>query len=198
LSEINCQYEEHLRSILSADTQWLRVLRLVRDLQIPHAAIGAGAIRNWVWNIAHQRRPSLMSADIDVVYFDDQVLDDEHDMVWQAKLRDAMPELTWEVVNQAHVHRWLNANSQLNIAAFQNLEQGIASWPETATCVAVFLDSNEQIQIIAPFGLADLFELKLRPNSNRISDAVFKQRLHEKKFLQRWPQLKLDPIITLF
>jgi hypothetical protein len=196
LSAINLHYEHHLRSLLSADPLWMHVLRLVRDLQIPQAAIGAGAVRNWIWDLAHQRRPSLMSADIDVVYFDAQTLDAAHQLAWQTQLQNAMPEFTWEVVNQAGVHRWMNANNKTNLAGFQSVAQGIASWPETATCVAVYLDADEQIQVIAPYGLADLFELKLRPNLSCISNATFQQRLQEKRFLQRWEQLKLDPIIT--
>jgi hypothetical protein len=194
LSAINLQYEHHLRSLLSADVLWMQALRLLRDLQIPNAAIGAGAIRNWIWDLAHQRTPSLRSADIDVVYFDEQDLDAAQELKWQAQLQREMPEFTWEVVNQACVHRWMNANNKTDLAVFQSVEQGIASWPETATCVAVYLDADEHIQIIAPYGLVDLFELKLRPNLSRVSIEVFQKRVSEKCFIQRWEKLKLDPI----
>jgi hypothetical protein len=174
----------------------MRALRLVRDLQIPNAAIGAGAVRNWIWDLAHQRTPSLRSADIDVVYFDEQDLDATQELKWQMQLQNAMPEFTWEVVNQACVHRWMNTNNKTDLAAFQSVEQAIASWPETATCVAVSMGAEEQIKVIAPYGLVDLFELQLRPNLSCVSQAIFQQRLHEKRFLQRWQQLKFDPIIT--
>ncbi|EAM1407083.1 nucleotidyltransferase family protein [Salmonella enterica] len=42
-------------------------------------------------------------------------------------------------------------------------EDAIQNWPETATVVAVMLNVNNQIDILAPYGLDDLFELRLRP-----------------------------------
>lgn len=196
MNAINLQYENQLRAILSADAEWMQVLRLLRDLTIPDAAIGAGALRNWIWDLAHQRVPNLKTADIDVVYFDASNLEAETELFWQARLQSAMPELNWEVVNQARVHLWMNLNNTNDFPAFQSLADGIASWPETATCIAVYLDQEEHIQLVAPYGLQDLFELTLRPNLSRVAKTVFLQRLAEKRFLQRWEKLKLDPIIT--
>ncbi|WP_373683091.1 nucleotidyltransferase family protein [Acinetobacter sp. YH1901130] len=50
---------------------------------------------------------------------------------------------------------------------------------------------QQQIQLIAPLGLDDLFELNVRWNPRLVSQATFLQRVQQKKFLQRWPKLKL-------
>ena len=64
-------------------------------------------------------------------------------------------------------------------------------WPETATAVAVRLLENNELEIIAPLGLDDLFELKLRWNTALVSHHVFMQRMEEKQFLRRWNKLRL-------
>ena len=60
---------------------------------------------------------------------------------------------------------------------------------ETATAIAVRLLENDDIEIIAPFGLNDLFELKLRWNKRLVSYPVFLARIQAKQFLIRWEKL---------
>jgi hypothetical protein len=67
----------------------------------------------------------------------------------------------------------------------------IATWPETATCTAVRLLPDDSLQIMAPFGLADLFQMVMRRNPARVSEAQFQQRLRDKKIQQKWPQVHI-------
>ena len=53
------------------------------------------------------------------------------------------------------------------------------------------MDEQHQIEVIAPLGLNDLFELKLRWNGRLVSRGVFEQRVKTKRFLERWPQLEI-------
>ncbi|WP_257222604.1 MULTISPECIES: nucleotidyltransferase family protein [unclassified Acinetobacter] len=77
------------------------------------------------------------------------------------------------------------------IQALKSIEHALSLWPETATAIAVKLDDKQQIQLIAPLGLDDLFELNVRWNPRLVSQATFLQRVQQKQFLQRWPKLKL-------
>jgi hypothetical protein len=77
------------------------------------------------------------------------------------------------VVNQATVHHWyLNENAE-KIKAYTSLFDAISAWPETATAIAVRLTENDLLEIIAPFGLSDLFELKLRWNPRLVNYETF-------------------------
>jgi hypothetical protein len=67
----------------------------------------------------------------------------------------------------------------------------IATWPDTATAVAVRLDDNEQFDVVAPFGLDDLFDLVLRWNPSRVSLEEFNARIDSKQFIRRWPRIRL-------
>ena len=62
---------------------------------------------------------------------------------------------------------------------------------ETATAIAVRLLENGDLDIVAPFGLHDLFELKLRWNHRLVSRKVFMQRVQSKRFLERWKKLHI-------
>lgn len=62
---------------------------------------------------------------------------------------------------------------------------------ETATAVAIRFDTFGNLEIIAPFGLSDLFELNLRWNSALVSYQTFKNRVESKNWLQQWPKLKI-------
>lgn len=72
-----------------------------------------------------------------------------------------------------------------------SVEQPLSLWPETATALALRLQDDNALELITPFGLTDLFELKLRWNPNLVSYAVFDQRILSKHFLQKWPKLSL-------
>lgn len=53
------------------DTPWLlRALRAVRELALPDWCIGAGALRNAVWDSLHGHTQPSELRDIDVAYFD--------------------------------------------------------------------------------------------------------------------------------
>ena len=80
----------------------------------------------------------------------------------ESKLALAEPSFNWEVVNQAGVHRWLKSHATQVGQPFRSLAEGVASWPEVATCVGVALTGSGQIEVIAPHGLSDLFEMAIR------------------------------------
>ncbi|GAB6262514.1 hypothetical protein PSSHI_27580 [Photobacterium sp. R1] len=58
-------------------SQWLRqddlrmsVLAVVESLNLPQAYVGAGFVRNLVWDHLHGYSPPTPLNDVDVVYFD--------------------------------------------------------------------------------------------------------------------------------
>jgi hypothetical protein len=66
----------------------------------------------------------------------------------------------------------------------------VATWPETATAVAIRLlagDRGDRIEIVAPFGLGDLFGLVCRRNPRRGTVEEYGRRVRDKRIAQRWP-----------
>jgi len=67
------------------------------------------------------------------------------------------------------------------------LVAGLATWPEVATAVGLCLTPQDQIEVLAPFGLDDLFNMHVRHNPARASAETYRQRVRAKRFAQRWP-----------
>jgi hypothetical protein len=85
------------------------------------------------------------------------------------------------VVNQAGVHRWRPVR-----APHTSLVDGIASWPEVVTCVAVTLHADGRVGVIAPYGLDDLFAQVVRPNPRCLSPGAFAERRWRKRWGEEW------------
>jgi len=184
---------QRLKALVEGANALMSALETVRALNLGAWCIGAGAVRSLVWDSLHGTDYRLADGDVDVVYFDA----DSHpgqDAAFEARLRSLLPALRWEVTNQAHVHLWSAKLLGQAIAPFACLEDGIATWPEFATCVGVYLDADDSIGIIAPHGLDDLFNLRVRHNPVIASLATYRARVKSKRFAERWPRLSISDI----
>lgn len=182
-------YEHDLLGIVR-DSAWLmRALRAARTLALPSWGIGAGAVRNLVWDHLHNIS-SQPSVDIDLVYFDSSEASNEG-ISHREKLSNISPEFDWDLTNQAYVHTWYEQQFGYPVNPLYSLEQGIATWPEFATCVCVSLDLEENIKVIAPYGLDDLFNLIIRHNPARASYEEFINRQKSKRWKEQWPALQI-------
>jgi len=72
-----------------------------------------------------------------------------------------------------------------------SLDEGISTWPEFATCVGVYMAADESVHVIAPHGLDDLFELRVRRNPSRVSVDDFRGRVRARRCHERWPRLTI-------
>lgn len=165
----------------------------VRDLNLDEWCIGAGAIRNLVWDALHGRSAPSKLSDVDVTYFDlnDVSPQREHDL--QRRLIEVRPSVPWEVTNQAGVHRWFEAHFGHAVEPLKSLKDAVASWPEFATAVGISLGRDNALRVIAPHGLEDLFAMVVRRNPVRVSVETYRERVEQKRFAERWPRVKVVP-----
>lgn len=181
MNELHAELERIVRS-----ATWLAdVLRVVRDVGPPGAHVGAGAIRNVVWDFVSGVSCATAVEDVDVVYFDPTPSSES----WEDRLREALPGYRWDVTNQAMVHLWQREQSMSDVAPYPSLDAAVASWPETATAIAVRLCLHDSFSIVAPYGLNDLFELQLRPSPALKDRNVYMSRVLEKDWRSRWRKL---------
>jgi len=173
-------------------TPWLmRALRAVRRLNLPSWCIGAGALRNATWDALHGHPAPSLPADIDVAYFDPADYSRERDHRLQSELVRREPDLPWEVTNQAGVHLWFEEVFGHAVEPLHSLEEAVATWPETATSAAVWLDRRGRIHVIAPLGLDDLLGMVVRRNGRRVSLETYRHRLQAKRYRERWPGVRI-------
>lgn len=180
-----------LTELVRGDALLMAALHAVRELGLPSWCIGAGAVRNLVWDHLHGHSQPSALADVDVAHFDPTDLRPERDAELQAWLTERLPGLPWEVVNQAAVHLWYPAVFGQAVGPLRSLEEGLASWPEIATAVGVCMHADDTLQVIAPLGLDDLFAMVVRHNPRRVCGESYRQRLAQKRFTVRWPQVRV-------
>lgn len=192
MTDDHADHEETLRGLIAASGQLMSALRTVRSLGLPSWCIGAGLIRSLVWDALHGFQEPSPVQDIDVAHFDADAPSGQ-DARLQRRLSALDPTLAWEVTNQAKVHEWLVDAHGVAVTPVASLADGLATWPEYATCVGAFLDGDESVRIVAPYGLNDLFELRVRHNPRRVSVSTYLERIHSKRFQERWPRLTICP-----
>lgn len=150
--------------------------------------LSAGVIRNLIWVHLHDEDYVLENTEIDVIFYH-QEDDGTQSSIIESILAETFPFVCWDVTNQALVHEWYTKDDGTKISPLHSIEHALSLWPETATAVAIRLNEYAEFECIAPLGLSDLFELKLRWNKALVSQKVFRQRIQQKQFLQKWPQL---------
>jgi len=74
----------------------------------------------------------------------------------------------------------------------RSIEEAIARFPETCTSVGVSLVDRATLRIIAPCGLEDLFELRLRRNPAQVTYELFLDRLRSKQITRVWPLVSVS------
>ena len=185
------KYEEELRSVIRRDEWLMEVLRCVRDFDLPDWFVGAGAIRSLVWDHLHGYSNRTPVKDIDVVYFDIEDLSQERDKYIVEQLTAKLPDVPWEVTNQAAVHLWFEEYFGYSVSPLKSSEEAITTWPETSTSVGVRLLPNDELYVFAPFGLDDLFNMTLRRNPKRVTLELFRERAKEKGISQNWPKVRV-------
>jgi hypothetical protein len=176
------------------ETPWLwRALEAAREVDPPQWLIGSGAVRNAVWDRLHGFEEPTPLDDLDLVFFDPANLSDASQIRYAQRLRAVAPDLPWEATNQAAVHLWYPQRFGFEVDPFRSAAEAVATWPETATAVALHLDAAGRMTVVAPFGLEDLFALIHRRNPRRVSQEEYERRLASKRIAARWPKVSIVP-----
>lgn len=160
-------------------------LRRVRSLGLPQGYIGAGYIRNYIWDLLHGYAGRELHSDIDVVYYDAGDIREERDLLLEQGLIEATGHSKWSVKNQARMH--LNNGAE----PYQSTEDALRYWPEIVTAIAVQLNEQNQLRICAPHGLEDLYTLIVRKSPFFMNADYYNQRVEKKGWQQQWPKLTI-------
>lgn len=173
---------------LLLEDPWRRaILDAVRALDLPDWAVGAGFVRNAVWDRLHGFAAATPLDDVDVLYFDPAELSKETEQALEARLGAAMPNVPWSVRNQARMHL------RNGDAPYRDTKDALRYWLETATCVAVRLERDDSLTVIAPYGVGDLLGLRSGPTPRgRERDEAYRTRMRAKNWPARWPRVRVD------
>lgn len=177
--------KQEIRELVGQNKQMMDILRAVKTLDLPDWWIGAGFVRNTVWNYLHSFKSELVN-DIDVIFYDKSDTTWDTEKLIEEKLESLIPGLPWSVKNQARMHI-KNGDPE-----YTDSVDALSHWLETATCVAVKLDKKDNVILAAPHGIDDLVQLKvvLTPRSAHRKE-IYEQRMKDKNWSKRWPKLTI-------
>ena len=179
--------ESKLTSLIESDYVLFTILKTVEQLQLKDCWVAAGAIRNKVWDTLHNIQTDIN--DIDVIYFDESNISIQKEKTLEFKLQKLLPNLPWSVKNQARMH------IKNNVPPYLSSFDGVAHFPETPTAIAVRCINN-QLEIMAPYGLQDLFEGRVRPTppyqKGSSLHTIYIERMQNKKWDTIWHKLVIE------
>ncbi|MFN3521064.1 MAG: nucleotidyltransferase family protein [Phenylobacterium sp.] len=180
-----------LEAILRATPGLMRVLETARGLALPDWLVFSGAVYQPVLNHLTGRAPDYGIKDYDLGYYDasDTTYEAEDAVIRRvaAAFEPPLREMV-EVRNQARVHLWFEDKFGEAYTPLANTSEALERFTSTTFSVGARLEPDGAMTLVAPFGLDDLFDLKLRPNPRRWT-AGFARTAEAAR--RRWPELTI-------
>ena len=189
------QSEDNLRrltAILRATPLLMHVLKTARDLALWDWLVFSGAVYQPVLNHLTGRPLDYGIRDYDLAYFDASDLSYEAEDRVIRRVRAAFDEplrSMVEVRNQARVHLWFEAKFGEAYSPLSCTAEALERFTSATFAIGARLEPDDRLHIEAPFGVSDLFTLRVRPNPRR-KTAGFARACNN--VLRRWPELTVE------
>ncbi|MCS0301048.1 MULTISPECIES: nucleotidyltransferase family protein [Vibrio] len=177
---------DRIVELIKQDPVRVKALEYVSKLGLPQCYIAAGFVRNLVWDALHGFDVATPLNDADVIYFAPDENDPKAYLQYESQLKQLMPEINWQVRNQALMH---TRNGDL---PYTSSLDAMSYWPEQETAVAIRQVAPGSYECIAAFGYESLFGYCVTHNPKR-SRETFENRVNSKGWLVRWPSLRTVP-----
>jgi len=183
--------EGRLEAILRASPSMMAVLETARELDLPDWMIFSGSVYQRVLNHLTGRDADYGIKDYDLGYFDASDISYEaEDVVIRrvaAAFEPPLRELV-EVRNQARVHLWFEGKFGEPYSPLSCTADALGRFVSPLFGVGVRLELDGRMSIFAPFGLEDLFAMRLRPNPRRVTNGFARTAASAKA---RWPEIEV-------
>lgn len=182
-----------LTDLLKGVSHVMDVLTAVRDQDLPDAWMVSGGIYQTVWNILTNRPLLHGIKDFDIIYFDGSDLSYAAEDRVIGKVNAALPQLAnlLEVRNQARVHLWYEERFGRPYRPLDCSMDALTTYAARTHAVAARLGPDGGIVLHAPFGLANLFGMRLVPNHALNNQETYEEKAERMKRL--WPELEIVP-----
>ncbi|WP_332765683.1 nucleotidyltransferase family protein [Phenylobacterium sp.] len=182
---------ERLEAILRAAPSLMQVMETARELDLPDWLLFSGAIYQRALNHLTGRDSDYGIKDYDLGYFDPDVSYEAEDVVIKRVARAFEPPLREmvEVRNQARVHLWFEGKFGEAYAPLGSSTEALGRFTSATFAVGARLEPDGRMTIVAPFGLEDIFALRLRPNPTRKTNGFLRTAQAAQA---RWPELTIE------
>jgi hypothetical protein len=184
--------ETRLEQILRGSPRLMQVLETAGALGLPDWLVFSGAVYQPVLNHLTGRAVNYGIKDYDLGYHDAADTSYEaEDAVIRRVAAAFTPPLSdmVEVRNQARVHLWFEGKFGEPYPPLAETAEALTRFVSPLFAVGVRLGDGDRLEIVAPFGLEDLFALRVRPNPSRPAAGFARVAAATAK---RWPELKIE------
>ena len=181
------------RAALRRNRTLTEVLARAAAMDLPSWYLVAGCLYQTVWNVVTGQPPEAGILDYDLAYFDGS------DLSWAAE--DAIIRAGHQIFaglpapvqirNQARVHLWYEQKFGVPCRPHESAEAAIDTYEATTACLGVRLRPGGRWRIYAPYGLADVFNLVVRPNPVLAPRRVYQAKTA--RWRRQWPGLTILP-----
>lgn len=183
--------EARLEAVVRMTPSLMHVLTTARGLDLPDWLVFSGAVYQPVLNHLTGRDPDYGIKDYDLGYFDGSDISyaAEDLVIGRAAAAFETPfrEMV-EVRNQARVHVWFEGKFGEAYEPLTSSAEALSRFTSTVFAVGVRLEADDRLTIHAPFGLEDLFAMRLRPNPIRPAKSFGRTAEAARA---RWPELTI-------
>lgn len=183
--------ERRLEDILRASPSLMQVMETARDLDLPDWLIFSGAIYQRALNHLTGRDPDYGIKDYDLGYHDAADISYEAEDVVIRRVAAAFTSPLREMVevrNQARVHVWFQGKFGEPYEPLGSSAEALTRFTSPTFGVGARLEADGRMTIVAPFGLDDIFDLRLRPNPLRKTAGFLRTA---RAAQARWPELRI-------
>ncbi|WP_335871473.1 nucleotidyltransferase family protein [Bacillus sp. 2205SS5-2] len=176
-----------IENLFERDEEMLKILRAAQSLDLPDWWICAGFVRSKVWDSLHGFQNKTPLPDVDVIYFDTEIVSEHREKVLEEQLRLNLPGIPWSVKNQARMH------VKNHSSPYTSANDAMSKFPETATALGVKLDEHDRVKLAAPLGVDDLFSMTIAPTpyfqKTDARMAIYQLRVLKKNWSKTWPKV---------
>ena len=186
------ELRDRLTAIVRATPPVMRVLSVAGHLNLPDWLVFSGAVYQPVLNHLTGRPLDYGIKDYDLAYFDasDFSYDAEDVVIRRVKAAFDEPLRSMvEVRNQARVHLWFEGKFSEPYGPLSCTSEALERFASATFAVGVRFESDDRVHIEAPFGLADLFALRVRPNPRRETVGFARTAADVRR---RWPEVVVE------
>ena len=181
------ELEQRLTAILRAAPSLMGVMETARDLALPDWMIFSGAIYQKAVNHLTGRDPDYGLKDYDLGYFDAGDLSYEAEDQVIRRAAAAYPPPLDTLVEVRNL--WFEDRFGEPYAPLSSSAEALTRFTTTMFAVGARLEPDGTLRIFAPFGLGDLFALRMVPNPLRVTKGFARTAAAAQA---RWPELSLQ------
>ena len=190
------ELRKRLTAILRATPSLMQVLSVARRLCLPDWLVFSGAVYQPVLNHPTGRPLDYGIKDYDLAYFEESDLSYEAEDAVIHRVRAAFDEPLRSMVqvrNQARVHLWFKGKFGEPYPPLSRTAEALERFASPMFAVGIRLEPGDRLHIEAPFGLSDLFVLRLRPNPRRNTIHFARTSADVQR---RWPEVEIDDSLS--